>query len=185
MRDERNHLSDECLLRGLDGELAADDDASLRLHLADCEPCRERMRQVEGVSRALDALGESLAVPEGNQRAALVSALAGAPVPQKGVRYGWLSAAAAVVTAAGIWLMLSAKAPEAERHTAAAGGFIALPYSDDSMASEGAVVLQVELPRMALVLAGMPAGDVPSDGRVRAEVLVGADGLARGIRFIN
>jgi hypothetical protein len=82
--------------------------------------------------------------------------------------------------------MLSAKptVPVAAARNRATEGFIALPYSDENLAPEGAVVLQVELPRAALLLAGMPVNDAPG-GRVRAEVLVGADGLARGIRFIE
>jgi hypothetical protein len=63
--------------------------------------------------------------------------------------------------------------------------FIALPYSDDSLSSEGAVVLQVELPRSAAALAGMPVNYSSGNPRVKAEVVVGADGLARAIRFLD
>ena len=66
-----------------------------------------------------------------------------------------------------------------------ANGFIALPYSDENLAPEGAVVLEVEVPRSALLLAGIPSGESGSTDRVKAEVMVGADGLARAIRFVN
>jgi hypothetical protein len=97
-----------------------------------------------------------------------------------------IAAAAALILATGIGLLVSrpprmpARAPQM-----AADAFIDLPYSDENLSGEGAVVLQVELPRSAVALAGIPVSDGAADGRVKAEVLVGADGLARAIRFRN
>jgi hypothetical protein len=100
--------------------------------------------------------------------------------------YAMLAAAAAVILAAGIGFLLL-RSPNAPARTPqiAADAFIDLPYSDENLSGEGAVVLQVELPRSAVALAGIPVSDDPAEGRVKAEVLVGADGLARAIRFRN
>jgi len=45
--------------------------------------------------------------------------------------------------------------------------------------------VRVELPRSALASFGMPVGAEPAGGRVKADVLLGEDGVARAIRFIR
>jgi len=192
MRDELEHPSDELLLRSLDGEIEAAEDAQVRAHTSTCTPCRERLRKIERVSAAVQAHAAALGSEAVEaQRAALVAALDRPPrdrAPRKQpAQYRRLALAAAVLAAAGIWVLASRRpaVPVATAQGARADGFIALPYSDENLAPEGAVVLQVELPPTALLLAGLPLRDDSAGGRVKAEVLVGADGLARGIRFIN
>jgi hypothetical protein len=94
--------------------------------------------------------------------------------------------AAAVLLIVGISLdrVTPPKAP-VPRAPIAADPFILLPGSNESLSAAGAVVLQVEVPRSALAVAGMPAGDPRHERPLRAEVVVGADGLARAIRFLN
>jgi hypothetical protein len=97
----------------------------------------------------------------------------------------WLPAvAAALILTIGISFLLSRRSTPILQQ-ATGEGFIALPYSDVNLSSEGAVVLRVEVPRSALLLAGTPVSAGRRDERVKADVVVGADGLARAIRFVN
>ena len=96
-----------------------------------------------------------------------------------------LATAAAVLLAVGLSFPRKPPAAIPSLPSAATGAFIALPYSDENLSPEGAVVLQVEIPRSALLLAGLPAAGRGAGDRVKAEVVVGADGLARAIRFLN
>jgi len=232
---EGGHLSDERLLRFLDGEARG-----AGAHVEACSQCRARLERMRGVSIAIEDYSASLtdAQPADGRRQALLAALdaAGprpiakspsgnnqfnrplplpnghgsdsaseprpsgsgchsyfltgakpAPQPRRTVAAVLLACAAAVLLAIGIWRAIPRPAaPATPPGSAALGnGFIALPYSDENLSQEGAVVLEVEVPRSALLLAGMPAGDGQSKGRVKAEVMVGADGLARAIRFVN
>ncbi|HEV2764988.1 MAG TPA: hypothetical protein VGV38_18540, partial [Pyrinomonadaceae bacterium] len=61
------------------------------------------------------------------------------------------------------------------------------PLSDASAlpAMEGGHVVRVELPRAALLSFGLPVNAEQTSGRVKADVLIGHDGLARAIRFVH
>ena len=50
---------------------------------------------------------------------------------------------------------------------------------------DGGQLVRVELPRSALARFGLPMNMDRADERIKADVLVGADGLARAIRFVN
>src|SRR5262245_48457526 len=57
---------------------------------------------------------------------------------------------------------------------------------DDDLGSlESAQVVRVELPASALVAAGLPADPETEGQTVRADVVLGQDGLARAIRFVR
>jgi anti-sigma factor RsiW len=181
------HPSTELLLRRLDRELAADELAALEDHLAACAGCRAQLAKLRAISNGIDQYSaDLLEAPPAGQRRALLAAFdrpAAAP-PRKAIAA--LAMAASVVLAVGISLTSHRPPqPPAPHPQVATDGFIALPYSNEILSSEGAVVMQVEVPRSAVALAGMPAGDGPGEGLVKAEVLVGADGLARAIRFLN
>lgn len=63
--------------------------------------------------------------------------------------------------------------------------FFALPFSDASLPLAQAAVIRVELPRSALALTGLPVDEDRRNERVDADLVVGADGLARAIRFVR
>jgi hypothetical protein len=68
--------------------------------------------------------------------------------------------------------------------------FYPLSYSDDQKPMEsGAVirlqVIRVQMPRPALIAFGLPVNVERADVPVKADLLVGEDGLARAIRFIH
>lgn len=63
--------------------------------------------------------------------------------------------------------------------------FFPLPFSDAALPLDQASVIRVDLPRSALELTGVPVEEDRRNERIRADLVVGADGLARAIRFIR
>jgi hypothetical protein len=63
--------------------------------------------------------------------------------------------------------------------------FVALGYASELDLQDGGQLLRVELPRSALARFGLPVNMDRADERVKADLLVGADGLARAIRFVK
>jgi hypothetical protein len=67
----------------------------------------------------------------------------------------------------------------------AAQEFVPLHPGSSLLPLERAQLLRVEIPRSALAPAGFPVDPVRLHERVRADVLMGEDGLIRGIRFVR
>ena len=65
------------------------------------------------------------------------------------------------------------------------GEFVSLSYGEDLRELDSLQVVSVELPRTALAALGWPAADSAATESVRAEVIVGHDGVARAIRFVD
>ena len=63
--------------------------------------------------------------------------------------------------------------------------FIPLVQGDSLNLMESGHLVRVELPRSALVSFGLPMNMERADQRVKADVVVGNDGLARAIRFVR
>jgi hypothetical protein len=63
--------------------------------------------------------------------------------------------------------------------------FVPLSYTNAANFQEGAQVMRVELPRYAMARFGLPVNMERYDERVKADVWIGADGLARAIRFVQ
>lgn len=113
----------------------------------------------------------------------------------------WGSIAGLVAMAAGLAVFAWVReAPRAKRVTAVTtvaaassaadpaedsdANFYPLPEAEGLPAAESAVVVQVQLPASSLRLMGVPV-DEESDGAVQAELLLGQDGLARGVRLVQ
>lgn len=75
-------------------------------------------------------------------------------------------------------------APQVNQPKEIATDFIPLTYGDTELGSDAQVV-RVELPRSAMASFGLPVNMDRADQRVKADVLLGADGLARAIRFVQ
>jgi hypothetical protein len=76
-------------------------------------------------------------------------------------------------------------APQAAQTQTAQDVFWSLPYSNPALASQGAELVRVTLPREAFVMAGVPMASIPLGGpndRISADVLLGSDGLPFAIR---
>jgi hypothetical protein len=63
--------------------------------------------------------------------------------------------------------------------------FVAVSYSNPISVQDGGQIVRVELPRAAMARFGLPVNMDRYDERVKADVLVGPDGLARAIRFVQ
>jgi hypothetical protein len=63
--------------------------------------------------------------------------------------------------------------------------FLALPYAEPLSASEPINVYRVQLPRVTLAQFGLPLRPGALDSTVTADVVVGSDGVARAIRFVQ
>jgi hypothetical protein len=63
--------------------------------------------------------------------------------------------------------------------------FVALSYGEDLHELDSMQVVSVELPRTALTALGWPGQDGAQAESVKAEVIVGYDGVARAIRFVD
>ena len=50
---------------------------------------------------------------------------------------------------------------------------------------DSAQVVRVELPRSAMMSFGLPVNMDRADERIKADVVVGNDGMARAIRFVR
>ena len=66
-----------------------------------------------------------------------------------------------------------------------ANEFIALPPGDNAYPLGEGMIVRVELPRSAPVLVGLPMGGDDFSGTVTADVVLGQDGVARAIRFVQ
>lgn len=63
--------------------------------------------------------------------------------------------------------------------------FMPMGYVNAASLQDGGQVVRVELPRHAMARFGLPVNMDRYDERVKADVWVGADGLARAIRFVQ
>ena len=63
--------------------------------------------------------------------------------------------------------------------------FIPLGQGAPYMQAEEGHLVRVELPRSALASFGLPVNAEAPGGRVKADVLMGQDGVARAIRFVR
>lgn len=73
----------------------------------------------------------------------------------------------------------------AESRTEVATEFIPLIHGEEMSPSDGGQIIRVEMPRSALVAFGLPMNMERAGERVKADVVVGNDGLARAIRFVH
>lgn len=63
--------------------------------------------------------------------------------------------------------------------------YIPLTYINDSTAFDSGSVVRVQVPRSTLVSMGLPMNADNSSALVKADVVVGDDGVARAIRFVH
>ena len=63
--------------------------------------------------------------------------------------------------------------------------FIPLVQGEDLKRMEGGQVVRVEMPRSALMSYGLPMNMERANERIKADVVIGNDGLARAIRFVR
>lgn len=101
-------------------------------------------------------------------------------------RRRWRAGILTAVAASLVVFFIGAKLWNSARTTPAAseGRFIALPYAESGVPFEQGVVIRLDLPSAALIQFGVPPSLRPHTQRVRAEFLIGQDGMARAVRFL-
>lgn len=78
----------------------------------------------------------------------------------------------------------SVRVEAAEEEIEIATDYLPLTYVANSEEQSGQV-MRVEMPRSAMLALGLPVEDEPTGERVKADVIVGDDGLALAIRFVH
>jgi len=63
--------------------------------------------------------------------------------------------------------------------------FVAIPYAEPLRPDERADVFRVEMPRAGMAVFGLPLPGGRLDSRIKADVVMGEDGVARAIRFVR
>ena len=97
---------------------------------------------------------------------------------------GAIAAALAVL----VWIGPQAPKPAVPSEVAALaddGDFYPLPEADALPPLESALVVRVQLPLASLQLIGFPINEERAADRVEADLLLGQDGLARGVRLVE
>jgi len=79
----------------------------------------------------------------------------------------------------------STAANQSSRPVEAMTDFYPIGYVNTLNLQEGGQLLRVELPRTAVARFGLPVNMDRANQRVKADVLVGSDGLAQAIRFVQ
>jgi hypothetical protein len=110
----------------------------------------------------------------------------------------WASVAGVGTVAAGIalfgWVRVSPRPIAVAVHSAVElvaaeeetdASFYPLPEAEALPAVESAMVVRVQLPVSSLRLMGVPVDEERADAAVQAELLLGQDGLARGVRLVE
>lgn len=75
--------------------------------------------------------------------------------------------------------------PASRAATEGKNEFLSLSYADSSYPLGEGMVVRVELPRSAPALVGLPIDGGDISGTVTADVVLGQDGVARAIRFVQ
>ena len=79
----------------------------------------------------------------------------------------------------------TANRPAPSNASEIATDFISLVQGEDLRRMEGGQVVRVEMPRSALMSYGLPMNMERANERIKADVVIGNDGLARAIRFVR
>ena len=172
-------------------------------HLEYCAVCAARLRsqrELHSGLRALAGLMGPIAAParvESRLRIAFRAHTRMPPYAPEGVssRRRWApiltwAAAAAVVFGLAITLARvqrpepAAQALEGDP-LAADSGFIALPNTEQIGPNEDINLVRVELPRSAMIALGFAADAGRASELVQADLMLGDDGLARAVRFLD
>jgi hypothetical protein len=175
-------------------------------HLLECAACAarmERQRELAAGLRAMAAGYQRVGAPQRVEARLRAAFRAQAGVRSKG-RWapvlGWAAACAAVMAMA-VYLIRDRQpqevpppAPRGLEMAMMAGGedaqgdyegFIALPNAGRLAENEEVNLVRVEVPRSAMIAVGLEVSPERVSELVAADVMVGPDGLARAVRFLD
>ena len=181
-------------------------------HVEECARCAARMQRAGRLSEGLRAVAAGMARTEAPSRveARLLTAFRAQTGNPEGIRNRrrWIpaatwAAAIAAMIAAGVFLVRDRAPERVERpapravemallDSASSGfegaleeGYMLLPGAAQLGAAEGVNILHVELRRSAMMQVGIEVSPERADETVQADVMVGTDGLARAVRFVD
>lgn len=103
----------------------------------------------------------------------------------------WATAAACIAAGfAGFWAADSSQpfrvaAVTNDSFNNATAGFVALPYAQSGVPLEQAVIVRMKLRPSELGALGFPLGPMDGTGNIRADLLIGQDGVARAVRVLR
>jgi len=207
---KQKHLTNELLVRSMDGELIEAEEACVQEHLAQCGECRHKYEEFQHTSIAVHS--GLAAVPVANsfgERENLQQKLEARqairqtkPTPERVMRrFGWGMAIAASLALAIVMMPKHKKESNAKQIVQAAttlanaieaGGetFIPLPYSNPDLPVNASRIVEMQVPVSALSEAGIIVEPVSSratvsDRSVLADVLMGTDGQPLGVHILE
>jgi hypothetical protein len=182
--------------------------ASAHPHLNDCPACTARMsrqRELAAGLRAMSASYQRVGAPASVEARLRSAFRGGTGAPAARLRPAWTlsfvwAASCAVVLALAFVVVrgghpvvpLSTASRGAELALAAADepqsdyeGFIPLPNAARLADTEDVNVVRVEVPRSAMIALGLEVSPERASELVAADVMLGPDGLARAVRFLD
>ena len=205
----RSHISEDVLIRFIDGEACQKEAEQVRTHFRTCQNCRSHFQALTALSADLEsAVASAWPQDETGRRETLVRELdrreiRSRTIPASGSlrRFIWSLGIAAML--AFTVLVLGGRnwdrGVRRVAHTTASltnliefdgETFVSLPYSNPDLALSGPHVVQMEMPASSLTEAGVvfepiSSQDEISDHPVLADVLVGADGQPLGVHVLS
>lgn len=189
-------------------ELASGDNPE-HSHVTECPRCAGLLEQQRRLASGLRTMANDMRAVAAPPRVEsnLIDAFRRqtAPAGPRAVRVSWISAfswtaAAAAVIAMGVWVAPrrhTAVPPTHHRATTAVelaalaydgaddDGFIPLPNAERVGPNDDVNVVRMELPRSAMLVVGLEVSPERVSEPVQAEVMLGPDGLARAVRFMD
>jgi anti-sigma factor RsiW len=180
-------------------------EAARHAHLNDCPACASRMNRQQELAAGLRAMSASyrgVGAPsrvESKLRSAFRAGAGLAPVRSMWTpSFAW-AAACAIVLALALTLVRAGHpvspvgAPSRGTEVATVAdesqsdyeGFIPLPNAARLIDTEDVNVVRVEVPRSAMIALGLEVSPERASELVSADVMLGPDGLARAVRFLE
>lgn len=182
-------------------------------HLTECSVCSARLAaqlRLAGALRALSSELEPVGAPS-HLEGRLVEAFRAAYPPKKMRRAWWeapglpwaAAATAAALLVFALWFSPKQRVQPPVTHRVAPApvpgrvelatltteesedGFIPLPNVPQSDPNDEVNVVRMELPGSAMLAMGLEVSPEEVSGTVEAEVMLGSDGLARAVRFME
>lgn len=201
------HPTEAELLLAFDGELEAREAAEIAVHIETCALCRAQFERLKQISGAIVEYHHALRNVRSPKRVTrvLVPALAIAALlliglwmarpnrPGSQTQVAARQAAAHLADATKIVQSVSKtsvqRVARRKRHrppvAVEVAQFIELPFSDGALPLADAAVVRVEIPVEELLLAGLTVDGRQPGSLVAADLLMGMDGLPRGIRLVQ
>ena len=207
---KQKHLTNELLVRSIDGELIEAEEACVQEHLARCGECRQKYDEFQHTSIAVQS--GLAAIPVANsfgERENLQQTLEtrqaarqSTQTPERVMwRFGWGMAIAASLALAIVVMPKHKNESKTKEIVQAAttlvnaieaGGetFIPLPYSNPDFPVNASRIVEMQVPVSALSDAGIIVEPVSSratvsERSVLADVLMGTDGQPLGVHILE